>query len=179
MPTFQIIEAKPYHCGQMVRALRYEHQSALMLLGVDSHRELRALFDQSAFRKAWLIDGKLAALGGVSGMQLSAIGFVWLCLSEQARKYPVAIIKEARRQLDQIMIVKRELATTIISGDVSARRLAIFLGFHVAHEGPGSQAHSRFARRYLARHVETNADLRIPFGQGYVIPMGFHKEDAV
>lgn len=174
MTTFAIIDAKPHHCGQMVRLLRIEHQSAIARLGLNSHRELRERFDQSSFRRSWLIDGKLAALGGVTGAKISGHGFLWLAISERARKYPVAIVKEARRQLAEVMLVKRELATTILNGDDAARRLAVFLGFHVADDGPGAPAYSRFARRDLTRHLDNDPDIRIPIGDGFAIAMGYH-----
>lgn len=178
MTDFTIIRAKPQHCGQMCRMLRHEHREAVVRLGIDSHRQLRAMFEASSFRRSWMIDGQLAALGGVTGNSLAVTGFVWLALAENARRYPVAIIKEARRQLDAIMVLKRELATTILNGDEAAKRLAIFLGFHVADDGPGSRAFSRFARRDLARFVATDADSRIPVGDGFAIAMGYHHEEA-
>ena len=174
MTTFQMIEARPYHCGQMVRLLRIEHQQAVAHLGFSLHHELRDRFDSSSFRRAWLIDGKLAALGGVTGGKMNGTGFLWLAISETARRYPVAIVKEARRQLAEIMLVKRELATTILNGDAAARRLAIYLGFHVADDGPGAPAHSRFARRDLDRHLDNDPDIRIPLGSGFAIAMGYH-----
>lgn len=174
MTTFDIIEARAHHCGQMARLLRIEHQQAVARLGLNSHRELRERFGQSSFRRAWLIDGGLAALGGVTGAKISGHGFLWLAISERARRCPVAIVKEARRQLAEIMIVKRELATTILAGDAAARRLAIYLGFHVADEGPGAPAHSRFARRDLDRHLDADPDIRIPLGAGFAIAMGYH-----
>lgn len=179
MTTFSVIPARPYHCGQMVRLLRVEHQAAIARLGLDSHRELRERFEQSSFRRAWLIDGKLAALGGVTGGKISGTGFLWLAISERARKYPVAIVKEARKQLAEVMEIKRELATTILNGDAAARRLAIYLGFHVADEGPGAIAHSRFARRDLSRHLDVDPDIRIPIGDGFAIAMGYHGREEV
>lgn len=174
-PHFEIVEAKPWHCGQMLRILRAEHRNALAKIGSNPHAELRRQFAESSFRKAWLIDGKLAALGGVNGMMLSGWGFIWLVLSEQARRYPIAIVKEARRQLDEIMIAKRELSTTILPDDAAARRLAIYLGFHVADEGPGAPAYCRRARRELFDVIDTTPDARIPLGAGFVFAMGYHE----
>jgi hypothetical protein len=177
-PVFTVIEARPWHCGRMARLLRIEHASAIARLGIDSHRELSSRFGESAFRRAWLIDGELAALGGVTGPQMAAWGFLWLALTERARRYPVAIVKEAKRQLAEIMVVKRELATTILDNDAAARRLAIFLGFHVADEGRGAPARSRFARRDLSRFLDTEPAARMPIGNGYVIAMGYHHDEA-
>src|ERR1700678_2700270 len=127
MTTFTVIPARANHCGQMCRMLRLEHRLAMARVNMDMHRELRRCFDASAFRRAWLIDGTLAGLGGIMGNVLSPYGFGWLALTEEARRSPTAVSKEARRQLDEIMSLKHELATTIIAGDESAKRLAIFL----------------------------------------------------
>ena len=176
MPDFTIIPAQSWHCGQMCRMLRHEHVRAVMALGggMDVHKELRGLFDQSSYRRAWLIDGDLAALGGVSGSLISPHGFVWLTLTEKATRYPLAIIKECRRQLDAIMKVKTELATTVIGGDAAAMRLAVFLGFHVTHKGEGALAETRYGRLRLKRHLEREPEIRIPAGSGYAIALGYH-----
>ncbi len=129
MPSFTLTEAKPYHCGQMIRLLRKSHRNALIALGVDQHRQLRTCFDGSAFRKAWMIDGKLAGLGGVLGTQLSSAGYIWLGVSEEAMKFPVTMVKTARQQLAEIMQTKRLLIATIFEDDKASARFAEALGF--------------------------------------------------
>jgi hypothetical protein len=178
MPNFQIIDAKPYHCGQMIRALRREHKAAWAEFGIEPHRELRERFAVSCFRRAWLIDGKLAALGGVVGTALAPVGYVWLTLSELALRYPIATVREVERQLAEIMTVKRELAILILPQDKSAMRLAIFLGFHVADRGLGSAATNKPERLALRRFLEAAEELRVPRGLGRAIPMGLHLDDA-
>jgi hypothetical protein len=176
MADFSVIPAQPWHCGQMIRRLRHEHHRAVSSIGIDSHRELRRLFDASSFRRAWLIAGRLAALGGVEGTLLSPFGFIWLALTEEATAYPVAIVKEARRQLESIMATKRELVTTLLPGDEAAKRLAIFLGFHISHGGLGERAYSRAGRRTLAHYVEAESECHVPLGRGaYAIAMGYHE----
>lgn len=173
MSEFSIIDARAYHCGQMARRLRVEHARCITLLGIATHYEMRRSFDESFFRRAWLIDGELSALGGVMGTTLQSAGFVWLALSQSALRYPVAIVKEARRQLAEIMLLKRELATTILPGDDAALRLAIFLGFHVSHGGLGDRAYSRAGRRTLAQYVETESACHVPIGDHHLIAMGY------
>lgn len=170
MTNFTIIEAKAFHCGQMVRLLRLEHQKAVAMIGINSHRELRARFDESSFRKAWLIDGKLAAVGGVSGTMLSGYGMVWLALSNRAMKYPLAIVKEAKRQLSEIMQTKTFLATSILEGDVAAERFAVFLGF--VPDGDEA-AVSVFGRREIVRRIRENQDIRTRIGNGYAVTMTY------
>lgn len=175
-PVFQVIDAKPWHVGQMIRILRKQHQQAMAPLGVNGHRELRTAFDGSYMRRAWLIDGKLTGLGGVVGQTLESVGRVWLALSDEARNYPIEVIKEARRQLAEIMRTKHELATTVLPEDAAAIRLACFLGFHCAQEGRGQVALSKFSRRDLATYVSETPDIRVPLGKSYGMVMAYRGE---
>lgn len=149
--TFEVVEAKEHQVGQIVRKLRLGHTAALARLGYDrreTHRQLSMLYRQSSFRRAWIVDGKLAALGGVTGMLLSDTGFIWLALSDEVLKFRVAMIKEARKQIAEMMATRRELATTIIGSDDVALRFVRFLGFHGDH--------------------------KIPVGTGHAIAVGYH-----
>ncbi len=172
--VFEIVEARRWMCGRMTRMLRAEHQSAAIRLGLDVHRGLRDMYDRSPFfRKAWLIDGHLSALGGATGSALSPASFVWIALSERATRYPVAIIKEARRQLAELMQTKQELTTTIIDGDEAAKRLVVFLGWHVNDTGEGAMAETRYGRKRLTAFIDHEAP-RLRFGNGSAIPLGYH-----
>lgn len=175
MARFELVDARLHHCGAMARRLRVEHRMALHGTGFDVHGELRARFAESMFCKAWLVDGRLLALGGVTGPQLSAEGLIWFAVSQEALRYPIAMIKEARRQIDGVMVVKRDLTTMILGADDAAKRFAVFLGFRA---GGTRQAVSRTGRRHLLRHIEHEPELRIPVGTSFVIPMAFRAEAA-
>lgn len=177
MTKFEIVEAKPWHCGAMARMLRHRHLAIVEQAGVNVHRELRQCFDASAFRRAWLIDGELAAIGGVMGTLASPTGTIWLALSERATRYPLAIVKEARRQIADIMATRQQILTSIVFGDDAARRLAIFLNFHVAHDGVGDAAYSRAARKALSQAVETYDERIVSFGGVRAVIMGYRAEE--
>lgn len=136
MARFEIVEGQVWHCGMMVRRLRAEHRDATLQLGISAHHHLRRNFEDSSFRKAWLIDGALAGLGGVTGSSLSADGYIWLALSEAAVRYPVAVVREAKRQLSNLAMVKRDIVTTLMTEDRTALRFATKLGFELAHMHP-------------------------------------------
>jgi hypothetical protein len=129
MPRFEVVEGRPWHCGQIVRTLRRDHAEVLSRLGLDAHKMLRACFDDSSFRRAWLIDGRLGAIGGVMGTSASCHGFVWIAFSEEATKYPIEIVREARKQLRGIMSHRHELVTSLVLSDITSVRFAKFLGF--------------------------------------------------
>ena len=176
MTMFSLIPARAHHCGQMCRLLRHEHARAIAAIGIEPHRALRHYFDQSSIRKAWLIDGKLAGLGGVTGTKMASTGFVWLALSSAAMKYPIKIVKTARAQLDEIMTIKHDLVTTIIDGDEAAQRLAVFLGFTPSGTEWHRAASSRHGRNAVNDSIARSADARLPLGNGYVTAM--HYEEA-
>lgn len=173
MSQIDIIEARAHHCGQMSRHLRHEHQVRLMSMGLDAHRAMRQVFDASSWRRAGIMDGKLIGIGGVIGSDIAATGYVWMALTERAKAYPVLMTRTVRGLLDEIMLVKRELATCVLPEDDAALRMAVFLGFHTSHQGPGSPAFSRMGRRNLMRHIINNTELHSPTG----VAMGYHRVD--
>lgn len=135
-PKFEIVEAHAFHCGQMVRKLRTEHQSAIAKLGVNTHRELRRAFDDSSYRRALLMDGQLAGLGGVTGPAMAGTGTIWVAITQEATRYPQHIVRIMRRQLAEVMVVKRELTTFILSADGVSLRFARFIGFETIRDFP-------------------------------------------
>lgn len=178
MTAFKIIEARPYHCGQMSRLLRLEQQRAIAVIGMSSHHELRGKYDSSVFRKAWLINGRLAALGGITGSRLSAFGLVWLALSNEAMRYPLAIVKEARRQLAAAMQTKHMLVTSLLDGDEAAMRFAVFMGFVPYDENEVSPAASVHGRRDMKRKIDESGLARAPLGNGFVVTMTYRQHEA-
>lgn len=155
MTDFRVIEAREYHCGAIVRRLRENQRSALIGLGVNPHREIRRNFDASSFRRAWLVDGQLGAIFGVTGSALSTHGYCWLALSDLGARFPLEVVKETRRQIAVIMQTKRELITTLLPEDKVAFRFASWLGFEVAHTAPIPYGSGRvIAVRYRPNLVE-------------------------
>lgn len=178
MSECHIIEAKAFHCGRVARAMRRVHRQSLERLGVDVHRALRTAFDSSYLRRVCMIDGELAALGGVTGSPISPVGVVWVALTEHGARHPLTIVKEARRALDEIAANKLELITTVLDDDETAQRFAVFLGFHVSDEGPGRRSYSKWGRRQLLDFMRRNPDSRMTHGNGFVYRMGYHAEGS-
>lgn len=172
-PVFTIVEGKHKHCGRIARILRREQQEECLRRNISIHAEIRAMFDSSYFRKAWLIDGRIAGLGGVQGSMMSPTGLVWVALSQEAMKYPVAIVKEARHQLEEIMLTKIELTTSVSFHDEAAQRFAAFLGFGVGGMPP---AFSRAGRRTMIEQMNSEGAPRTFAGSHWQIAVSLQRE---
>lgn len=129
MPEFSVVPAKLHHCGMILRRLRTAHHGAIVRHGLSAHQALHNKFRETRFPRAWLIDGSVAAVGGVAGSALSPVGELWLAATEEALRYPAAMIREARRQIEEAMTTRHQLIASILDGDVAAFRFAMFLGF--------------------------------------------------
>ena len=134
---YEVVSAKRSDAGMLVRRLREDQKSALAMLGLKPHADLVAAFEQSFVRRAWRIDGRIAAMGGVIGTLMGATGYVWLAMSREGTRHPVAMVKEALRQLAELSD-GRTLHARVPSADPAAVRFALRLGFRAdadAREG--------------------------------------------
>lgn len=122
-------EAKSWHVGQIVRLMRADHHAAAVARGGDAHHELSRVFRESSYRRAAFVDGRLTALWGVTGMLASGKGHVWLVLSQDTERVPLAVVIGARKELRSLLDTHQELTTTLFDGDQKARRFALLLGF--------------------------------------------------
>lgn len=159
MPRFTITDAKEHHCGQMIRHLRRAHKNAMLALGGDMHAQLRICFDASSYRKAWFIDGKLAGVGGVMGTQMSSAGYLWLAFTNGATRYPVELVKTARRELDVVMETRRMLIAAVLQDDLAAARFAERMGFERQRESD-EVGYSVWIKRKNLGNQEADAMLR-------------------
>lgn len=154
MTVYQSIEARPHHIGPVVRALRARETAPAVAAGISVHREVRRVFESSAYRRSWQVDGKTVATGGVVGTLASSQGFVWLALTEAATRHPRALLEHARAHLREIGQTYSTLITTVVRGDETARRFAARLGFRLKHPQSYSHLVQMELRRDLPQRVE-------------------------
>jgi hypothetical protein len=129
MPDFKIIPSRPWHCGYIARRVRAEHKAAIVSLGFDLHEQIAIAYRETLAPKTWLRDGKIVAVGGVCGGPCEPSGLLWLALSREAVHFPMACVREGKRQIEQAMHTRHELTANIVSGDKAALRFALYLGF--------------------------------------------------
>jgi hypothetical protein len=134
MPLFETIPAKRSHCSKIACLTRDDQREAIIALGLDPYRELVQAFDQTPAPTAWLIDGELAALGGVAGPPGTCpIGVAWLVIAEYATRFSFALVREVKRQLTSAHEIYPLVVSPLLPTDKKSLRFAAFLGFAVEH----------------------------------------------
>lgn len=171
-----IVPGRLRFCGQLCRALRVDHAYALMRRDVPIHRELRAMFARSFYTRAAFIDGHLAAMWGAEGSMIGSEAFLWLALSQYALRYPVTVLRHARREIELLASTRQTLVTTVIPEDEPALRLATFLGFESPDGFGGGPARSAISRRNLIQYMERSPHLLVQAGGAQQIGLVWHRE---
>ncbi|MFZ0207637.1 MAG: hypothetical protein WAL59_16320 [Roseiarcus sp.] len=102
-----------HHCGLMGRRMRKVHRDILASGGVSPYRELMLMFGQSSLRRSAFFEGRIVAMGGITGSWLVTHDVAWLVLAEEFRNHPITIVRHAKRLLKQQMQTRSELAAAI------------------------------------------------------------------
>ena len=115
-------------------------------------REIRDHMQRS--RECWsaVLDGKCLAMWGVWGDTLATDGYVWFCVSEEARKHVRMMAEASRAWLGHLLHDEgfRTLNGLILDGDQRVARYAEFLGFEIL---PGREKlRTVWARRIRMKH---------------------------
>lgn len=125
----EVVDVSPLHIGPMIAAMEPSEVASTP----HPRRVLRAAVADSAYRRTALLDGRVAAMWGVTGPLAAATGHVWLLMSRAARAVPVKVILAlVRDELAAVMATKTELVSFAPAADARALRFMRFLGFAVA-----------------------------------------------
>ncbi len=132
----RIVEAESRHLGMIVMRMSRADSLRIATLGLDARRVMRSFFRNSSYRRTLLCEDEPVAIWGVTGQLADSNGTLWLYLSDRAKHKPLAIIREARRELTHIMATRRELVCYLHDDDPTAKRFAEFFGFQIGAPTP-------------------------------------------
>jgi len=135
-PRYQIIEARHEHVWKLARRLREEDRVFAAAAGFAPRDLLFRMWRDSPYRRAAIIDGRVAALWGCYGTLLSPTAEAWLMTGPEVERLPIASIKEARRELATMLENKVELLTAVEARSQRAIGFARILGFKLEPPQP-------------------------------------------
>lgn len=149
MIEYRTVEARPYHLTRIVRRIRAEDASAAEALGIDARSELQRIFDASPYRRAWLVDGAVTAVGGVTGTAASSTGVLWLVTSRDLGRHARQFFSVGIDNLRAILETRSHVDAVMLRSDDAARRFATHFGFRLRHP----QSYSDLLRMELRREL--------------------------
>jgi hypothetical protein len=136
MSRYTLTECRRHHCGQMARRMRAANRVAMIAAGCDPHLEIVRRYYESSYRRAWLIDGQLGAIGGVSGTLAASDGYIWMVVAEIATCHALALARMTLGVLAEVSVTFRRVESLMVAADERAVEFARFLGFCVVDGGP-------------------------------------------
>jgi hypothetical protein len=147
MSDFTIVAATRQHGEAVAAALSAAQQAAHARLGEEAADALRFLLDNSAYRRAALVRGHPVAIWGVTDND----GGVWVQSTAGATAHPFAFVREARREVREMLRFRARIVMPLGQFNTRAQRFARLLGFVSA--GCGTAAGQPFVRMALAREA--------------------------
>jgi hypothetical protein len=156
MSSHIVIPATRSHILAMSTMLRAGDAAEIEAAGITPRRALWRSWRGSLVARAALVDGELAALWGVGGCPLGAVGQPWLLTAPPVERAKVAFLREARREVAQMLVLFPRLAGYVDARYEGAIWLLGAVGFTVGPSQPFGPHGAPFREYSTVRHmVET------------------------
>lgn len=114
---------------ELAANLRAQDRMEITSLGLEPRAILRASFRNSILRKAYHVDGELAAVSGLGGELMADIGAPWLMTTPVVERVPLSFVKIARREVSEMLRHRLRLENVVAASYLGACRLLEVLGF--------------------------------------------------
>lgn len=131
---YEIIPGSVRHIRALSNDARPAACMTLRQFGSDPRRALHHAFVQSQYVRTAMIGGKPAAMWGTGGNLLSQHAYIWATIGMGAVRYPLAVVRRARKELAELCSDGLELRATVIKEDDRALLFAETIGFRASDE---------------------------------------------
>jgi hypothetical protein len=141
-PNYIIIPARVEHVYELAANLRTLDLVEITSTGGNPKKSLWRGFRNSIICETALVDAKVAAMWGLAvGVAadvspLSYIGRPWLLTSPAVEAVPVAFIKEGKKAVARMLVLKSSLENYVLARYVAAIRALKIMGFTVDDPQP-------------------------------------------
>lgn len=136
---------------KLAAKLRQEDREEVEALGVDVRLGLRRSFRHAILRKTYFIDGELAAMSGLCGAMLGDIGEPYFLTGPAVERIPVAVVRQARESVREMLSHKRLLEGYVAANYVRAGRMLEMIGFTLGAPQPLGPKATPFRRYSMMR----------------------------
>ncbi len=135
----------------LATCLRDQDRMEMTCLGLEPRTILRASFRNSILRRAYFVDGELAAVSGLGGELMADIGAPWLMTTQAVARVPVSFVKIAREAVAEMLCHRIRLENVVAASYVGACRLLEVLGFTLEAPQPLGPNSVPFRKFWMCR----------------------------
>ncbi len=133
-PEIVIEDTIPAYLRMMADVMRDDIADTAIKLGISPRRALWKSWKNSIFSKTAFINGRIAAIWGLSGDTFGDIGYPWLILSPCADDYPFRVAFVFRKELNKMQEMYPELEDYVDARNEKAIRLLDIMGFDISRD---------------------------------------------
>lgn len=131
-PSITITNTTPWHLREMAEAMQADSAETAVKMGMTPLKALWSSYRQSVICKSAFIDGKLAAIWGISGNMLSEVGKPWLVLTPETQNYPMRVAFRYKQEINKMLEMFPVLEEWVPEDNEKSIRMLELMGFKVS-----------------------------------------------
>lgn len=108
-----VVPATPAHMAELQAGLREADKVEVIGMGSTVEESFRVTWRRSLLTQTVLVDGRVAAVGGVGGSALGGVGQPWMLTTSLFERIPVFMVKEGLRQVDSWLAIFSRLESLV------------------------------------------------------------------
>jgi len=152
-----VVPATAEHVGMLAANLRAQDLAEIAGTGSTVKRSLWRGYRNSILVETAFVDGEVAAMWGlccgyVPGLSLlSDVGRPWLLTTAAVERVPVTTVREARRAVERMLMVKPVLENYVLASYDQAVRMLRMIGFTIDPPQPVGRDGEPYSRFHMRR----------------------------
>ena len=167
--TFVLEDCTLAHIRSIIPKLRVWDRKELSATETAPRHALISLWRNSFLRRAYTVDGEIAAVWGCSGSIADETGELWLFTTPIVERVPIKFIKEARRSIEELLRIKRILVSAVLADYACAVKTYRLLGFALGAPKQYGSTGALFREIRLERGQRASPHVRSQATQPFII----------
>jgi hypothetical protein len=158
MIDLQRIEATIAHAKELGPRLRQADQDEVMAAcGMTGEDALILAVAHAKKAHAWILDGELVAVSGISGSLIDEnVGVIWMLASDGVDRVPKLLLKGQRQYVRDLLQGHDMLLNFVDNRNIKAQRWLRWLGFQIGDPRPFGAAGLLFRPFLMSAHGEVH-----------------------
>ena len=132
VPEITIVETCPWHLREMAETMTADSVEVAHRLGFTPLKALWQSYRGSIICKSAFINGKIAAIFGLSGVMFGDTGRPWLILTPETREHPFRVAFIYRKELNKMQEMFPILEDWVPADNEASIRMMELMGFKVS-----------------------------------------------